>query len=163
WRSRRSTASCGSAWRPDAPLPVSPAPRYPLGARAATGAGGPDWGRHRATWLALPTFRRGSIGRHGRACAVDTSSAPVHYESESRGGRHITAPSRARSRDQAPLTGQQDRRAFLIGVGRTGRALLASSALYSGAGIVEGVVMLPRVARVDARTREPLIQPSEIR
>jgi suppressor of ftsI len=65
-------------------------------------------------------------------------------------------------RDTRPLRhqrrppGRSDRRSFLITVGRTGKALV-------GAAILGAKPALLRAGQVDPRTREPLVQPSEIR
>lgn len=63
--------------------------------------------------------------------------------------------------DRNPVLGCHDRRSFLRAVGSAG--LAASSALRSGAVRLGSGAALLQSGRADAREREPLIQPSEIR
>jgi suppressor of ftsI len=60
------------------------------------------------------------------------------------------------------MLAKSDRRSFLTAVGRTGKALVAPYVLRRSAALGSGAMLL-RASRADARTREPLIQPSEIR
>lgn len=62
-----------------------------------------------------------------------------------------------------PTLSERDRRSFLMAVGRTTKALAAAHVLRSGAAILGPGAMLLRARRADPRTREPLIQPSELR
>ena len=63
--------------------------------------------------------------------------------------------------DRDPVLGCHDRRSFLRAVGSAG--LAASSVLRSGAVLLGSGAALLQSGRADAREREPLIQPSEIR
>jgi FtsP/CotA-like multicopper oxidase with cupredoxin domain len=59
--------------------------------------------------------------------------------------------------------GGHGRRQFLAAVGHAGKALAAAYAVRSGAALLGPGAMLTRRSRAEARTREPLVPPSEIR